>query len=99
VALKWCQEVPALSRRTSLLLNRRSELSECIYCVPLIRLHPYRGFSLMRNRPPPRATVGPSAWSYCRVLGGGIFRISEVPLWLLSGARRFQHSHAARRFF
>ena len=35
-----CQEVPALSRRTSLLLNTKSESSECIYCVPLIPLHP-----------------------------------------------------------
>ena len=28
---------------------------------------------LVRNRPPPRTTVGPWAQAYCRVLGGGGF--------------------------
>ena len=38
------------------------------------RLRPkYRGTSLVRNSPPPRPTIGPQAWSYCRVPGGGCF--------------------------
>ena len=95
VVLKWCQEVPALSRRTSLLLNAKIQSSECICLVPLIQ-----GYLADKKQPaPPRTTVGPSAWSYCRVLGVGLFLISEVPLWRSSGARRCQHSHAARHFF
>ena len=55
----------------------------------------YRVTSLIRDRhPPPRTTIGAWAWSYCRVLRGGVFFPSEVPLY--SGLRVYcsakQHS-------
>ena len=34
---------------------------------------PYRGASLIRTPPLPRATIGPQIYSYCRVLRGGCF--------------------------
>ena len=37
---------------------------------------------------PPRNTLGPYAQAYCRVLGGGRFLVSEVPLYHHSAARR-----------
>ena len=40
----------------------------------------YRGTSLIRNRPPPEGHQRPWAYSYCRVLGGALFLMSEVPL-------------------
>ena len=33
----------------------------------------YRGTSLMRNHIPPRTAIGPYAYAYCRVWGGGGF--------------------------
>ena len=39
-----------------------------------------RGTSLMRNTHPPRITIGPSASGYCRVLRGGMFLMSKLPL-------------------
>ena len=39
-----------------------------------------RDTSLLRNCPLPRTSAGPWAWFYCRVLGGGLFLVSEVPL-------------------
>jgi hypothetical protein len=33
----------------------------------------YRSTSLIRNRIPPRTAMGPYAYAYCRVLGGGIW--------------------------
>ena len=41
----------------------------------------YRGTSLPRKRPPPRATTHPWAKSYCRVVGGLCFLVSEIPLY------------------
>jgi len=41
---------------------------------------PYRGTSLMKNAPPSRTTVGPSAQAYCRFLEGRQFLMSEVLL-------------------
>ena len=32
-----------------------------------------RGTSLISKRPPPRTTIGPKEWGYCRVLGRGVF--------------------------
>ena len=57
MALEWCQEVPALSRRTSLLLNCISKSSERIYCEPLIPLHPQvplQGYLAHKKQHPPR---------------------------------------------
>ena len=43
---------------------------------------PFRGISFIRNSPPPpRTTIGPEAYSYCRVPGGRCFLMSEVPLY------------------
>ena len=42
----------------------------------------YRGTSLTRNTHPHRITIGPWTWGYCRVLPGGVFLMSEVPLYL-----------------
>ena len=41
----------------------------------------YRGTSIMRSSPPPRTTIGPYVWSYCRVLRGGVLLMSELPLY------------------
>jgi len=32
----------------------------------------YRGASHIRKRQPPRASIGPYAYAYCRVLGGDV---------------------------
>ena len=37
----------------------------------------YRGTSLIRNSPPPRTTIGPQAYSYCRFLMGRCKRTSS----------------------
>ena len=37
-----------------------------------------------KNSCPPRTPIGPWAWSYCRVLGGVRFLMSEVPLCMYS---------------
>ena len=34
---------------------------------------------LIRNYPPPRTTIGPWAWSYCRILMGGSFLRASYP--------------------
>ena len=34
-----------------------------------------------KQPPPPRTPLGPQAWSYCRVLRGGVFIMSEVSLY------------------
>ena len=39
----------------------------------------YRGTSLIRNRHPPRTTVGHWAWSYCRVLGEVVSHVRGTP--------------------
>jgi len=40
----------------------------------------------MIKPPPHRTTTGPYGWSYCRILGGGRFLMSEVPLYSISAA-------------
>ena len=41
----------------------------------------YRGTTLIRKRPPPWTTIGPSAQGFCRLLGRDVFFMSEVPLY------------------
>ena len=48
----------------------------------------YRGTSLMRKRPPPRTTIGPWAWAYCRVLGGCVFMRARCPCTQTQRARQ-----------
>ena len=42
-------------------------------CLVFDKIEEYRGNSLIRNCPPLSSTVGPWAYAYCRVLGGGSF--------------------------
>ena len=60
-----CLVARGLSCFTAWLVARRVAAARSRVC--------YRGTSLIRKRPPPRTTRGPSAWAYCRVLGEGVF--------------------------
>ena len=40
----------------------------------------YRGTLLIGKRPPPMTAIGPQAQDYCRVPGGVLFLMSEIPL-------------------
>ena len=41
--------------------------------VCMVRVYRYRGTALIRHAHHPRTTIGPEAYPYCRVLGGGGF--------------------------
>ena len=47
----------------------------------------YRGTSLIRNRPPPRTTLGTWAYAFCRVLGGGSSSGARYPCTSLTRKR------------
>ena len=50
-----------------------------LHCQVLRHQDVYRGTSLIRKRPPPRTTIGPKAYTYCRVLGWGGFSCARHP--------------------
>ena len=50
-----------------------------------------RGASLIRNRTPLRTAIGPYAYAYCRVLGGGIFLRARYPCMVHNAASYPKH--------
>jgi hypothetical protein len=57
---------------------------ECLFAHPILSepIRAYRGTSPIRNRPTPRTSIGPQAWSCCRVLGMLCFSCARYPcIW------------------
>jgi len=55
-------------------LKDRSEAArKTVFGMRDIKILTYRGTSLIIKRTPPRTAIGPYAYAYCRVVGGGVF--------------------------